>query len=1443
MSKAQYLRRDASLTPTSPTSCSNPPHKAASSLVTLSSWAGSFDYPHHLGAFSTLISPRELGNQEIACLDKLTEFQNNMSPLRGISALFRSNRPRSKSDKQINKPAKTVFGDLATAHSSITATRSTSGFLGTPSRSRGNSQAARGFSVGEGVTERNPEDTLAMNQSLARNRSNQLSPEDGPPILLDEIGVKFPSLANSDSEWAKIRTPICVCYLKNETFYPLIENGEHSETCLMSAKHASPQVSLKSSKLVDANEAEPVAAITSARRVRRSASLSGLGRYSANYSESTYSGLGEAISGYDTAYDQSLPRGFATPNHENANDMLFKPYALGQYSHDSQQVYVPAGLGRTDLAEGFYEGRNLMGDDPTRMLKSSTVGSIVQKYSSGDMEENPHVYAAHDQRAEYKAFEDMTQYEAEAGEGELEDGRVGNDTVFRTCGEGVLSNFVPTNLAGLEDPKLMLEGHSSGLSQFAWSPPSSNDGHSVDDLETLPALAYHPPVPKMSPALPSPAPMDPLPLSPPLGFPRQAFLVTRDISTTTGDHSRSSGSYGNTRNLLELSSPQPPEFQLGARGASGRVSPQKSNMPKSAHRSRFEGAESSNKTASGLFNPSDGTRPAPARNISDRSFARISVLSSSGSIHSQPLSLLEVRTLEEEVATQLRRVSDIQPQSGHSSEFGLPDDNITCHARLSIEFSDSAGEVAETDGPGGSQSSSSHDHLSGTGSSMLDAPRFGHAGRLGSYHDGPMSSLHEGNLVPLTGRGRVTQNRSLWASLPGTDAAGTVDDAHICDDAQAEDDKDWETVAESRNFSRHGTQNTMAVGGTGSSLADYSDSGSLSPPKLAPLFSQRVLQHPPHPRYTPRSFRLLKNNQGGELVLMPEYTFTGGAGFPNHNALTPVMANRGLNNPYQHPTPLSREHAHPFKSSPPPMTSGHHVTCENGTVHVTQTGAQDEFNSVTLGSRNYVKEGTYQDHGLQTLSGGSEAGYTAIKDGQRDVSLSTFGPRGMDGSYQSSAWLSTQDEAASVDYSDLPGRGGSLSKMTVLGPQANLTGTLEGTGAREFGSSLADGSSPGMKFSSKPNHQFSCSPFVHFAPIEEHTSSTPKSAKSFHRRTIDGAAKSTGTTAPGDFYDRIRNHAIHRDSDLYDEDEADNLPQTSFHPTQIQKHRQHLIDHSLLPQSASSPSTDSRRFSAPLHLAESRENYDMEKVPGTTAYAGFGQPLASYTPSMPGTTPRMRSPHRRVPSQDDIFDAKNLISHNETALISPPLPTAQVGKPSKQNSKSCLLGRKTQQQKMEKSEAHPMQSLKAQSVEQQEGSSLNDVELTRKAEEVSTPEAPSLVRPTRPVRPQPHFRPDGRPIARAESPHLYRIPRATRQAVLQRQKELSIMVLCLCFLCPPMLIIYGHGFMDGVMEWFTRGQMNAFRPQEKKAALAIAYGGLAAMAIGIVAAMIYVAVA
>ena len=383
----------------------------------------------------------------------------------------------------------------------------------------------------------------------------------------------------------------------------------------------------------------------------------------------------------------------------------------------------------------------------------------------------------------------------------------------------------------------------------------------------------------------------------------------------------------------------------------------------------------------------------------------------------------------------------------------------------------------------------------------------------------------EQNNLDDPGPGSLQSSSSVSAARPGivrsgtppllfgSRAIGTGLSLYEQENDLEDDDQDWETDAGSNARSRRKLEDIEATAGTGSSIADVSDSSNVS--ALRSAATGQVLVHPAHPRYQ-HSWTMLQDAQSGNLVLTPEYNGTGV--FPSRN------------HRYQHPARLSPGHDNPFSTSPPLIRPSPRAAYNLG-----ETAPPIPLrNPRRLRPQNVAEDITARN-------------VMYIDDGE---------------------WVSTVDESTSHNGEDaVPARRqGSFAKIAVVGGRGNVTGTPEGTGAREVGSSLADASSP----------------------VNEVESPASKQAILQHRRTVDGSLNSAEANAPGNFYERIQNHPIfQKDSDDEDfERDFRSTPAEDLSP-EIRQHRQHLVEHSLLPSPPTPPFTEPKRVSVPDHLLTS----------------------------------------------------------------------------------------------------------------------------------------------------------------------------------------------------------------------------------------------------------------
>ena len=667
--------------------------------------------------------------------------------------------------------------------------------------------------------------------------------------------------------------------------------------------------------------------------------------------------------------------------------------------------------------------------------------------------------------------------------------------------------------------------------------------------------------------------------------------------------------------------------------------------------------------------------------LSARSFAQVSLLATNGSMHSRQLSARETSIFESEVIDRLRG----------SGILGTSENRYIPQGRLSIEYLESGENEVGDPGPGSLQSSSS-----------VSAVRPG---------------IVRSGTPPL---------------LFGSRAIGTGLSHYEQENDLADNDQDWETDAGSNARSRRKLEDVEATAGTGSSIADVSDSSNVS--ALRTVATGQVLVHPAHPRYQ-HSWTLLQDAQVGNLVLTPEYTGTGV--FPDRN------------NQYQHPTRLSPGHDNPFSISPPLIRPSPRAAYNLGET----APPLPPRNPRRLRSRNATGDAP-------------ERKVTHMDDGD---------------------WVSTVDETTSYNGEDLePVRQGSFAKVAIVGRSGNVTGTPEGTGAREVGSSLADASSP----------------------VNEVESPASKEEVVRNRRTVDGSLNSAEANAPGNFYERMQNHRIfQKDSDDSDfERNSKSMSPEDLSP-EIRQHRQHLVEHALLPRHPTPPFTEPQRISVPDHLLTSSTPANMAKKQlkskaGLQAFVARNIKADGASASMPqddGTQLLMRSREQRSEEQDISANIPTPFPTTNEAIsdgIPTPFPTtnrAQSAPPSNPEPEPATTPPRPET-------ARPYT-----------GPYDDFIQATRGPTE-------QRGRPQLPIA-------GDRPVARVESPHLYRLPRPAKPAIQQRQKELGRVVFAMMLAFAPSLLVYGYGGMDRVMAWLCYGDIVAFPETEKKVAVVVGWIG------------------
>jgi hypothetical protein len=86
---------------------------------------------------------------------------------------------------------------------------------------------------------------------------------------------------------------------------------------------------------------------------------------------------------------------------------------------------------------------------------------------------------------------------------------------------------------------------------------------------------------------------------------------------------------------------------------------------------------------------------------------------------------------------------------------------------------------------------------------------------------------------------------------------------------------------------------------------------------------------------------------------------------------------------------------------------------------------------------------------------------------------------------------------------------------------------------------------------------------------------------------------------------------------------------------------------------------------------------------------------------------------------------------------------------------------------------------------------------------------------------------------------LWKRDNSTRTDLTHRKTNISITVLFLCGLFPPMLVLYAMGSLDGIMVWWTDGEYTNFAKQQRKWAYVLMCCWALAIALGLIAFLVY----
>ena len=616
-------------------------------------------------------------------------------------------------------------------------------------------------------------------------------------------------------------------------------------------------------------------------------------------------------------------------------------------------------------------------------------------------------------------------------------------------------------------------------------------------------------------------------------------------------------------------------------------------------------------------------------------------------------------------------------------------------------------------------------------------------------------------------------------------------------------EQDWETVSARTGAGSPSFDPIPFETKTGSSLADTSDSGSLSLSKetIHPFRGTKLHPVTPHP-VLPRqnhSFMLLKNSQTGDLVQVPQCQYAIRQGSLPYDSARSQLASRVLAaSTYQHPSPLRVEHRHPFTSS---LAIVHSASSSATKPHSNYVITEQKHLDSDLSSPEQsesiqeIKKTQAQNLLYKTLQDTSNV--------REHVVDNEYIMESEEQSHRSSTWLSTVSEAASREPS-LPANGATFTGIVDGAGNGIVNSTPGQGGKREVGSSLADSSSPGADFSSSPAPLTS-------SPIQ-YAHASPLVGQGPSIQAIQHDLDSHSQHLLANFHRSLARSFNHKDS------------ATSINNT----HSRSLS--AIGPQMEhDKPSPRQRRSSSESTsgLMDSSSAQNSSALESSSS-SGRAQQTRSYGLFLRHPFPRTDDNGALIDPSDHI-----LVQLSGRQLQADEASLQEPSTPSSPSSPSSVFSPPVVPSSM---------------------ASLPFVRNGVLHTEVPTPipdhpvygrDCPwNRVRPGYPnpgSRPVPRGRPRfQRPVARAESPHLHRIPHQLSPELLERYVLLSQIYLILSMAIPPVAIIYGHGYMDGVMRFHTAGQIDDFRKTEKTIALYWGYGVSAISMIVIVIVMIII---
>ena len=554
-------------------------------------------------------------------------------------------------------------------------------------------------------------------------------------------------------------------------------------------------------------------------------------------------------------------------------------------------------------------------------------------------------------------------------------------------------------------------------------------------------------------------------------------------------------------------------------------------------------------------------------------------------------------------------------------------------------------------------------------------------------------------------------------------------------------------------------------------------------------------------------------------ILKPSYDFRGGVGFPRHNALTPVRTPPS----HQRPSPLG-SHPHPFNTPPPDLGSSfssknkwnniNDVDMAESSVEerrdegqnnqdadqvegsIDNNNRKQQHFSMTTTTFDVIPPTAHSPTIHSSTTHGPKLSTEPSSDIEYDRGWVPYpSPRPKNPKLFTNTSLSTilsstretPDRASSSTAPSVgtnPKRVNLFAKFTVTGPKSNLTGTPQGTGMREVGSSEADNSSPGIRFSSSP-----LSPKLNrsFHPVDEDHPELAEYDEKDYATPDSSPPNSAGL--PIDLLPKQPDLAasISRDRILVS-------------PLESRRSRQHVEADSF-----SSSSISSLETSDSIRANEGRPR----------RYGHLHSPSQKWAPlytnyRRPSADEMSQTRHQRKGSRRSVYGQKELMPMKLSTI---PQTRAEVKSPEK------LFRRDEpgQWSKFTSPSPHPTD------IRPNSGSVMGSIRT----------DAPLLTRPSH------HYTVRDRPSI-TDTPSLKPIPPSPSMLAERRLRErlISQIVFAILIFFPPGLVMYGFGFMDPLMAATTKGEILGFGAKEKRVARYVGITMTVAIVVGIAVCMV-----